>query len=73
MIALGSLTAVLSFAVPSLGAFAGETVNSAFGISPAIEAATGITIGPAIVTLANALSGSGSVAVSQTPWNKDVH
>jgi len=34
-IAIGSLATALSIAVPSFGAFVGETVNSAFGISPA--------------------------------------
>ena len=60
-IAVGSLAIALSIAVPSLGAFVGETVNSAFGISPATAAVT--TTRPATVTSTNALRGS--VAVSQ--------
>ena len=39
-IAVGSLATALSIAVPSFGAFVGDTVNSAFGISPATAAVT---------------------------------
>jgi len=60
-IAVGSLATALSIAVPSFGAFIGDTVNSAFGISPATAAVT--TTHPATVTSTNALPGS--VAVSQ--------
>jgi len=60
-IAVGSLAIALSIAVPSFGAFIGDTVTSAFGISPAIAAVT--TTQPATVTSINALPGS--VAVSQ--------
>ena len=60
-IAVGSLAIALSIAVPSFGAFIGDTVNSAFGISPATAAVT--TTQPDTVTSTNALPGS--VAVSQ--------
>jgi hypothetical protein len=60
-IAVGSLATALSIAVPSFGAFVGETVTSAFGISPATAAVTSTQ--PATVTSTNALPGS--VAVSQ--------
>ena len=60
-IAVGSLATALSIAVPSFGAFVGDTVNSAFGISPATAAVT--TTQPATVTSTIALPGS--VAVSQ--------
>jgi len=60
-IAVGSLATALSIAVPSFGALIGDTVNSAFGISPATAAAT--TTQTATVTSTNALPGS--VAVSQ--------
>jgi len=59
--AVGSLATVLSIAAPSFGAFVGETVTSAFGISPATAAVTSTQ--PATVTSTNALPGS--VAVSQ--------
>ena len=60
-IAVGSLAIAFSIAVPSFGAFVCDTVNSAFGISPATAAVT--TTQPATVTSTNALPGS--VAVSQ--------
>jgi hypothetical protein len=60
-IAVGSLATALSIAMPSFGAFVGDTVNSAFGISPATAAVT--TTQPATVTLTNAVPGS--VAASQ--------
>jgi hypothetical protein len=62
-IAVGSLAIALSIAVPSFGSFVGDTVTSAFGISPATAAVT--TTQPATVTSTNALPGS--VAVSQNP------
>jgi len=39
-IAVGSPAIALSIAVPSLGAFVGDTVNSAVGISPATGSVT---------------------------------
>ena len=58
-IAVGSLATALSIAVPSFGAFVGDTVNSTFGISPATAAVT--TTQPATVTSTNAVPGySGS-------------
>jgi len=60
-IAVGSLATALSIAVPSFEAFVSDTVNSAFGISPATPAVT--TTQPATVTSTNA--SPGSMAVSQ--------
>jgi len=60
-IAVGSLATALSIAVPSVGAYVGDTVTSAFGISPATAAVK--TTQPATVTSTNAPPGS--VAFSQ--------
>jgi hypothetical protein len=59
-IAVGSPAIALSIAVPSFGAFVGDTVNSAFGISSATAAVT--TTQPATVTSTNALPGEGAVS-----------
>ena len=74
-IAVGSLATALSIAVPSVGAYVGETVTSAFGISPATgsvtdtqptAAKTGTTSEAAILGGQAASSGSTSAATAPT-------
>jgi len=74
-IAVGSLATALSIAVPSVGAYVGETVTSAFGISPATESVTdnqptapktGTTSEAAILGGQAASSGSTSAATAPT-------